>query len=86
MKRRLDLTDTRVGQLEGRFEFITGQLKDIQLYMHSKFSDIDARFDRIDARFDRMEARQDRTDQKIDRMDQKIDALPRVLAEMLAKR
>jgi chaperonin cofactor prefoldin len=72
MKRRLDLTETRVGQLEGRFEFITGQLKDIQLYMHAKFSDIDARFDRMEARQDRME--------------QKIDALPRVLAEMLAKK
>jgi chaperonin cofactor prefoldin len=79
LKRRLDLTETRVGQLEGRFEFITGQLKDIQLYMHAKFSD-------IDARFDRMEARQDRMEKKFDQMEQKIDALPRVLAEMLAKR
>jgi hypothetical protein len=58
--------------MEGRFEFVAGQLRDIQLHMHAKFSD-------IDARFDRMEARQDR-------MDQKIDALPRVLAEMLAKK
>ena len=93
LKRRLDLTETRVGQMEGRFEFITGHLKDIQLYMHAKFSDMDARFDRMDARFDRMDARFDRMDARQDRMeqnlstlDQKIDALPRVLAEMLAKR
>jgi chaperonin cofactor prefoldin len=86
LKRRLDLTETRVGQMEGRFEFVTGQLKDIQLYMHAKFSDMDARFDRMDARFDRMETRQERMEQKFGTMEQKIDALPRVLAEMLAKR
>jgi chaperonin cofactor prefoldin len=79
LKRRLDLTETRVTQMEGRFEFVAGQLKDIQLYMHAKFGDMEIRFDKIDARLDRMEARQDR-------MEQKIDALPRVLAEMLAKR
>jgi chaperonin cofactor prefoldin len=72
LKRRLDLTETRVGQMEGRFEFVSGQLKDIQLYMHAKFGDIESRFDRMEIRQDRME--------------QKIDALPRVLAEMLAKR
>jgi chaperonin cofactor prefoldin len=86
LKRRLDLTETRVGQMEGRFEFVTGQLKDIQLYMHAKFSDMDTRFDRMDARFDRMDARFDRVETRQDRLEQKIDALPRVLAEMLAKR
>jgi hypothetical protein len=58
--------------MEGRFEFVAGQLKDIQLYMHAKFGDMETRLDRIETRQDRME--------------QKIDALPRVLAEMLAKR
>jgi chaperonin cofactor prefoldin len=100
LKRRLELTETRVTQLEGRFEFVSGQLRDIQLYMHAKFGDIDARFDRVDARFDKVEARLDRVDARLDRiettqqamkadmvgMNAKIDALPRVLAEMLAKR
>jgi chaperonin cofactor prefoldin len=72
LKRRLDLTETRVTQMEGRFEFVAGQLKDIQLYMHAKFGDLETRLDRMETRQDRME--------------QKIDALPRVLAEMLAKR
>jgi chaperonin cofactor prefoldin len=85
LKRRLDLTETRVGQMEGRFEFVTGQLKDIQLYMHAKFSDMETRFDRMDARFDRMDTRFDRMETRQDRLEQKIDALPRVLAEMLAK-
>jgi phage shock protein A len=86
LKRRLDLTETRVTQMEGRFEFVAGQLRDIQLYMHAKFSDMEARFDRMDARFDRMDARFDCMDARHDRMEQKVDALPRVLAEMLAKR
>jgi chaperonin cofactor prefoldin len=86
LKRRLDLTETRVGQMEGRFEFVTGQLKDIQLYMHAKFGDMETRFDRMDARFDRMDTRFDRMETRQDRLEQKIDALPRVLAEMLAKR
>ena len=86
LKRRLDLTETRVTQMEGRFEFVAGQLKDIQLYMHAKFGDIETRLDRIETRLDRIETRMDRSDTRLDRMEQKIDALPRVLAEMLAKR
>jgi flagellar capping protein FliD len=86
LTRRLDLAETKLAQQAGQFEFISGQLRDVQLYMHARFSDVDQRFDRIDARFDRMDARFDRMDARLDKMDSKIDALPRVLAEMLAKR
>ena len=44
-KRRVDLAETRLSQLEGRFEFISGQLRDIQLYLHARFDDIDAKIE-----------------------------------------
>lgn len=58
--------------LDGRFEFITGQLRDVRLYMHARFADIDTRLDKIDTRLDNIES--------------KVDALPRVIAELISKR
>lgn len=72
IKRRPDLAETRMSQMDGRFEFITGQLRDIQLYMHARFGDIDGRLNNVEARLDRMDA--------------KIDALPRAVAELIARR
>jgi hypothetical protein len=65
LKRRLDLFETRLAQNDGRFEFITGQLRDIQLYMHARFADMDDHFSKINS---------------------KLDAMPRVIAELIAKR
>jgi hypothetical protein len=59
LRRRVDLAETRLSQLEGRFEFVSGQLRDIQLYMHSRFDEIDGRFDAVDARFDAVDAKVD---------------------------
>ncbi len=42
---RVDLAETRLSQLEGQFGFISGQLRDIQLYMHTRFDDIDRKID-----------------------------------------
>jgi chromosome segregation ATPase len=100
LKRRVDLAETRLAQLEGRFEFISGQLRDIQLYMHRKFDEIDAKLTRHDQRFDALEARFVRLEQRFDTLEGrfdalegrfdtlegKVDALPRALAEMLAER
>jgi chromosome segregation ATPase len=93
LKRRLDLAETRLLQLEGRFEFIPGQLRDVQLYMHARFDDMDKRFERIDRRFEQVDKRFEQVDKRFeqvdrrfDTLDSKLDALPRVLAEMLAKR
>jgi chaperonin cofactor prefoldin len=90
LKRRLDLTETRVTQMEGRFEFVAGQLRDIQLYMHAKFADMEKRDDRLELKVDKLEQKFDKLEQKVDALSRdlnaKIDALPRVLAEMLAKR
>ena len=67
----------RISQAEGSFQFITGQLRDIQTFMHKKFGEHDKRFDKIDNRLDSM-------DQRFDLTDSKIDALPRIIAEMIA--
>jgi tetrahydromethanopterin S-methyltransferase subunit G len=79
LKRRLDLAETRLSQMDGRFEFISGQLRDIPLYMHARFADIDGRLDKMDGRFDKVDGR-------LTTMDAKIDALPRAVAELIAKR
>lgn len=78
LKRPVDLAETRLSQGDGRFEFITGQLRDVQLYLHSKFGDIDGRLDKIDGRLDRIDGR-------LDKLDAKVDVLPRVIAELEVK-
>ena len=86
LKRRLELTETRVTQMEGRFEFVSGQLRDIQLYMHAKFGDMEGRLGVIENSISELKVAQARTDSKVDALSAKVYALPRVLAEMLAKR
>lgn len=54
LKRRLDRAETRLSQLEGKFEFISIQLRDIQIYMHGQFEQIDARFDKVEHTLERM--------------------------------
>ena len=41
LKRRVDFAQTRLSQLEGPFSFISGQLRDIRLYMPARFDDLD---------------------------------------------
>jgi chaperonin cofactor prefoldin len=93
LKRRVDLAETRLSQLEGQFGFISGQLRDVQLYMHARFDDMDKRFERIDRRFEQVDMRFEQIDKRFEQVDKrfdtleaKVDALPRVLAELLAKR
>ena len=93
LRRRVDLAETRLSQVEGRFEFIAGQLRDIQLYQHAKFAEIEARLDRIDGRVDKLDSRMDRLESRMDRIETRLDtlteevrALPRAIAELIAKR
>ncbi len=72
LKRRLDLTEAKLSQQAGSFEFITGQLRDVQLYMHARFDDMDKRFDGMDKRFDRLES--------------EVKAIPRAIAELIDER
>jgi hypothetical protein len=77
LKRRVDLAETPLPRLEGRFEFIPGQLGDMQLYMHNRFEEIDARFDAVDVKFDAVDAR-------FDVVEGKIDALRNDLPDIVA--
>jgi chaperonin cofactor prefoldin len=90
LKRRLELTETRVTQLEGRFEFVSGQLRDIQLYMHAKFGDVESRLDRVEAQISglttEVSGMKREMNARFSEVNAKIDALPRVLAELIAKR
>jgi hypothetical protein len=52
LKRRVDFAETRLSQLEGQFGFISGQLRDIQLYMHARFDDLDGKFDGVAGKVD----------------------------------
>ena len=94
LKRRLEIAETKLAQHAGQFEFISGQLRDVQLYMHARFDDIDTQFAAIratiaamDAKFDgKIAALDAKFDARFNALEAKVDALPRVLAEMLAKR
>ena len=99
LRQRLERAETHISQLEGRFEFISGQLRDVQLFMHARFEDIDKRFDQVDRRFEQMDQRFEQVDKRFEQVDKrfeqvdkrldnieaKVDALPRVLAEMIAE-
>lgn len=71
LKRRLDLAETKLSQQAGQFEFISGQLRDIQLYMHARFGDQDRRFDAVDG--------------GLADIKREVKALPRVIAEMIGR-
>jgi predicted nucleic acid-binding Zn-ribbon protein len=68
LKRRQDLTEINVKQMQGQFEAVSGQLRDSRLYMHAKHADIDTRIDHVDGR--------------LGSVDEVIEALPRVMAEL----
>ena len=72
LKRRIDLAETKAAQLAGQFEFISGQLRDVQLYMHARFGDMDEQFGKLHERLNGIEA--------------KLDAMPRAIAELIANR
>ena len=79
IKRRLDLAESKLSQQAGQFEFISGQLRDIQLYIHARFADMDDRHDALEKRFDKNDAR-------LASIEGKVDALPRVIVELIGQR
>jgi predicted nucleic acid-binding Zn-ribbon protein len=86
LKRRLDLAETKLAQHTGQFEYISGQLRDVQLYIHARFDDVDRKLAEHDGRFDKLESHFHKLDGHFDKLETKVDALPRVIAEMIAKR
>ena len=86
IKRRLDLAETKLSQQAGQFEFISGQLRDIQLYIHARFSELDDKISGMDRRLTGVDKKIDTLDRKVDGMDRKVDALPTVIAELIGRR
>jgi chromosome segregation ATPase len=66
----------KLGELDGSFQFVTGQLKNIQTYMHNEFAAVHARLEKIDGRLDGVDA-------KLNKIDANLEALPRALAELM---
>lgn len=85
LRRRLQMAETKLSQQSGQFEFISGQLRDVQLYMHARFEDVDKRFDGIDKRLDRIEADVSTMKSDMALIKSEIAALPRVIAELISK-
>ena len=90
---RLAVAESKIATQAGTFEFITGQLRDVQLCIHARFDDMDKRFSAMDQRFNRIDGdiatlKADVSTLKSDMSEVKIklDALPRIIAELIAKR
>lgn len=78
LRRRLDLAETCLSQLGGQFGFVSGQFRDIQLYIHARFDDVDKRLDQVETRLERVEV-------KVDRVAATVETLPRVLVEEMQR-
>lgn len=65
LKRRVDRAEVRLSQLEGQFEFISGQLRDIQLFLVAKFGEIDTRFGGVERRLGSIEGTLEKLPQQV---------------------
>jgi hypothetical protein len=77
----------RMGEPEGTYGFLTGQLRDVhravlgfQEQTNERFDALEGRADGVDGRLDRLEKRLERFEL---RTEQQLDALPRALAEIV---
>ncbi len=76
LEQKLAAVDGRVSTLEGQFDFIARQLRELHLFAHGKFDQIDRRFDRLEGRFDKLEGR-------FDKLEATVEAMPRAIIEAL---
>ena len=83
LEAKLSKLDERVITLEGQFDFISRQLRDLQLFVHTKFEQIDRRLDGIDGRLDGIDGRLDGIDGRLDRIEITLRELPRAIIEAL---
>ncbi len=80
----------RMGELEGTYGFLSGQLRDVhravlgfQEQSNERFDTLEGRMDGIDGRMGGIDGRMDRFDGRMGRFEQQLDALPRALAEIV---
>ena len=77
----------RLSTVEGQFAFIVGQLRDLQLYMHARFEQMDQRFGGIDRRLNAIDGRMESMERKFDKRFDEIPGIVRdVMREVLAER
>ena len=82
LEERVETLERRFSDLEGQVGFLiplTRQLHREILSVQEKLREHDERFDKIDERFDKI-------DQRFGRVEQAVDALPRAVAEEIARR
>jgi hypothetical protein len=70
----------RVGEIEGTYGFLSGQLRDVHRSVLGFQEQTNERFDMLEGRMDRLGTRVERFEL---RTDQQLDALPRALAEIV---
>lgn len=54
LEQKVAALDNRVSTVEGQFDFVSRQLRDLHLFVHGKFGQIDRRFDKLEAKVDAM--------------------------------
>jgi hypothetical protein len=74
----------RVGELEGTYGFLSGQLRDVHRALLGFQEQTNERFDELGAHVERADGRIGRVDNRLEhfeaRTEQQLDALPRALA------
>lgn len=60
----------------------SGQLRDVRLYMHARFADMDKRFDGVDKRFNGVDKRFDSVDKGFDAIDKRFEKAEADIANM----
>ena len=77
----------RVGELEGTYGFLTGQLRDVHRAVLGFQEQTNERFDALEGRVDGVGGRMDSLEKRLERFElrteQQLDALPRALAEIV---
>ena len=82
LESKLAKLDERVITLEGQFDFISRQLRDLQMFVHTRFEQIDRRFEQVDRRLDKIDSRLDKIDGRMDKFDGRLDRIEVTLKEM----
>ena len=80
----------RVGELEGAFGFLTGQVRDVHRSLlgfqegtEERFDGLQQKVDGLDRKVDGLDRKVDGLDRRVDGLDRKVDELPRALAEVV---
>lgn len=75
----------RVGELEGSFQFISGQTREVHIALLAFQEQTKQNFDRVYGQLDRVDGRLDRVDGRLDRIDTELrqlrDDMPSIVGD-----